>query len=66
MYGVWDDASVGVGWKEGVWVIVDVIIVFLIPSVVTIIIVGMYQLSWQGRIWTHGIRFGDCHLTLSP
>ncbi len=65
MYGVWDDASVGVGWKEGVWVIV-VVVVYIIPTVVAIIIVGMYQLSWQGRIRTHEIRFGDCHLTLSP
>ena len=45
MYGVWDDASVGVGWKEGVWVIV-VVVVYIIPTVVAIIIVGMYQLSW--------------------
>ena len=59
MYGVWDDASVGVGWKEGCWVVVVVIImifvVFVIPTVVTMIVLGMYQLSWQGRVGMHGI-----------
>ena len=46
MYGVGDDAAVGVGWEEGCR-IVDII--------GTTVVVGMDQLGWQCRIWPYGI-----------
>lgn len=56
MYGVWDDAGVGVGREEGGWIVVVVGMVFIIPAVVQIMVDRMlYRLSWQGRIWNHGI-----------